>query len=162
MSETDSPTLDDRIQRVLAYRAPWWVWNAFLVVLAISALGTSLLLQPGSGEWVYFQGQQVGETCAAIQITGKPCPQCGMTRSFVYGARFRVLEAFLFNPAGYALFLWIQVGGVLGAYRLARRDGKAAELPWELVAGWTMFWFIGLWALPWVARLFGVNPLPGT
>ncbi len=145
MSEASPPSLDDRIQQVLAYRAPWWVWNAFLVVLAISALGTSLLLEPGSGEWVYFQGQQVGETCAAIQLTGQPCPQCGMTRSFVYGARFRVLEAFLFNPAGYA-----------------RRDGKAAELPWELVAGWTMFWFIGLWALPWVARLFGVNPLPGT
>jgi len=154
-----SPTLNERLQAAAAYQAPWWVWNVFLVVTAVTALAASLALTPGDGEWVYFMGEQVGETCAAIQVTGQPCPQCGMTRSFVYGARFRIVEAFLFNPAGYALFLWIQVGGVLGAYRLVRRNGRAAQLPWELVAGWTMLWFVGLWAIPWVARLFGVNPL---
>ena len=161
MSET--PTLLQRIDRrmmtVLMWQAPWWVWNVFLVGLAVAATGTSWMLTPGP-EWVYFMGEQVGETCAAIQLTGYPCPQCGMTRSFVYGARFEVVKAFLFNPAGYALFLWIQVGGILGAYRLIRRDGGAAELPWQLVAGWTMLWMLGLWMLPWVGRLFGINPLP--
>ncbi len=155
-----SPTLNERLQAAAAWQAPWWVWNAFLVITAVTALAASLALTPGDGEWVYFNGEQVGETCASITITGQPCPQCGMTRSFVYGARFRILEAFLFNPAGYTLFLWIQVGGLLGAYRLVRRNGRAAQLPWELVAGWSMLWFIGLWAVPWVARLFGVNPLP--
>ncbi len=156
----ESPSLDDRIQAIAAYQAPWWVWNTFLVVLAVAALTTALILQPRDGQWVYFMGEQVGEECAAITVTGYPCPQCGMTRSFVYGARLRLVEAFFFNPAGLALFLWIQVGGALGSYRLLRRDGRAAELPWQLVAGWTLVWFIGLWALPWIGRLFGINPLP--
>lgn len=159
-AEPSEPTLLQQLERLATWRAPWWLWNAFLVVVGASSLAAALALQPGNGEWVYFMGHQVGDTCAAITLTGYPCPQCGMTRSFVYGARFRIVEAFFFNPAGYTLFVWLQVAAAIGAIRLAMRNPAAVRLPWWLPVYWTMFWFIFLYVLPYGARLFGVNPLP--
>jgi hypothetical protein len=149
-----------RLMSVVNWQAPWWLWNGFMVVLGVSATAAALILQPQTGEWVYFMGHQVGDTCAAITLTGYPCPQCGMTRSFVYGARFRVVEAFLFNPAGYTLFVWLQVGAIIGAIRLAARNPRAVRVPWWLPVYWTGFWFVALYLIPYIARLFGVNPLP--
>jgi hypothetical protein len=146
--------------QVAQWRSPWWVWNVLMVVAGVSALLAALILEPGPGEWVYFHGHQVGQTCAAITVTGFPCPQCGMTRSFVYGARFQILEAMAYNPAGYTLFVWMQVGAVIGAVRLIARDPAAVRVPWQLPVYWTGFWFVFLYLIPYIARLFGVNPLP--
>lgn len=146
--------------RIAATHPPWWLWNVFLLTLGIGAFGAALLLSPGADEFCYLpDGTQFGETCAFITVTGQPCPQCGMTRSWVYGARGMFVTAFWYNPAGLALFLWIQVGALIGAARLVVRDPKRFVAPWRFNVGWAMFWLIVLYAIPWVLRLFGVNPL---
>lgn len=148
------------LDKVAQWRAPWWLWNAFMVGLAVSSLTAALLLTPGSDEFVYLSGVRVGDTCASIQWFGIPCPQCGMTRSFVHGARFHVREAFLYNPAGYVLFLWFQLGGIIGAVRLAARDRRAVRIPWQVPFYFTIFWAVALWMVPYALRLYGINPLP--
>lgn len=148
------------LDKVAAYEAPWWAWNGFLVLLAVGSLVAALALEPGGDEFVYLAGHKVGDTCAAITYTGHPCPQCGMTRSFVHGARFDVVRAFFYNPAGYTLFLWLQAAGIVGAIRLLRRSPRAVRVPYQLLVGWTMFWVIVLYLGPYIARLMGINPLP--
>ncbi len=141
---------------------PWWVYEGFLVSLAVAALAASWLLSPGEDpRWVFLpNGHVFGETCAFITATGYPCPQCGMTRAFVHAARGHFVSSFLYSPGGLGLFLWIQVAGVLGAVRLARQSPFAATLPWRVPVGWALFWIVFLYVLPWLLRLGGVNPLP--
>ncbi|MCA9493430.1 MAG: DUF2752 domain-containing protein [Myxococcales bacterium] len=155
-------TLLDRVDRATRFTLPWQFYNGFLVVLGIAALVSAWLLTPSDdGRWVLLpSGARFGDTCAFITVTGHPCPQCGMTRSFVHAARLHLLSAFTYSPGGLGLFLWIEVAAVIGAIRLVRRDPLAATLPWRLVVGWSLFWMVGLYALPWILRLFGVNPLP--
>lgn len=153
--------LDALLTRLLPKRAPpWWAWPAVLVLLAVGSLGAALVLQPGPDEFSYVFGNRFGAECAFQTVTGHPCPQCGMTRSFVWGARGHLIRAALYNPAGLALFLWLQAGGVVGALRLIRRDPGAAEPPFSLLFGWTMLWLVGLYGIPWLLRLWGINPLP--
>ncbi len=147
-----------RLSRV---QLAWWIWPTVLVATAALSLAASLLFHPGGDEFVYFpDGTRFGDTCALIVLTGAPCPQCGMTRSWVHAARLEPVTAFFYNPAGLALLLWIQIAGVVGAIRLLRRDPEAAQPPWQLNVAWGTFWLVGLYAIPWVLRLFGVNPLP--
>lgn len=137
------------------------LYNGFLVALGIGALAASLALYPDGDRWVYLpNGAKFGDTCAFVVMTGMPCPQCGMTRAFVHAARLHLVEAFTYSPGGLGLFLWIQVGAVIGAIRLIKDDPLAATLPWRFTVGWALFWMVGLYAVPWFLRLYGVNPLP--
>jgi Protein of unknown function (DUF2752) len=132
------------------------------VVFAATTLAASWALAPGADpHWVYLPtGERFGDTCLFLLVSGMPCPQCGMTRAFVLAARGDLVTSFLRNPAGLGLFLWIVFGGVMGAVRLARRDGDSPRVPHEVVVGWSVFWLLGLYVLPYVLRLAGINPLP--
>lgn len=92
---------------LIHFTLPWWVWPSVLVGLAVSSLGAALLLQPGPDEFCYLFGHRFGDECGMQVVLGIPCPQCGMTRSFVYGARLQLARAAAYNPAGLALFLWL-------------------------------------------------------
>lgn len=151
--------LGARLDR-LAARVPWWVWPAFLLALGVVSWGTARVFEPGDDGFTYVFGRRFGQGCLALRYTGHPCPQCGMTRSFVWAARGAFGTAWAHNPAGLALFLWLQAGGVVGLARLVRRDPRAWTLPWRVLVGWTAFWLIGLYTIPWVLRLLGWNPLP--
>lgn len=142
-------------------RLPWWLWPSAMVGLAASALATSWVLVPGADEFVYFLGEtRFGGECGFTVVTGLPCPQCGMTRSFVHAARGNLLQSFLYSPGGMTLFLWIQAGGVVGLARLVRRDATAMTPPWQLLFGWCMSWIVLFYSVPWALRLVGINPLP--
>ena len=149
--------IDETMQR-LTQR--WWVWPLGLVALALSTWVASVALTVGSDEFCYLGATRMGDTCLLIRVFGIPCPSCGMTRSFVWASRGALLHAFVYNPAGLALFVWISLGGVVGAVRLATRDPSRLQLPWEWMLRWVLFWFFALYTLPWVLRLAGINPLP--
>lgn len=140
---------------------PWWGWPLAMVLMAVGAVAASFVLHPGGDEFVYFPGgTRFGDTCGMLLLTGAPCPQCGMTRSWVHAVRLDLGAAFFYNPAGLALLAWVLVGGVIGVARLATGNPRALKPGWRFQIGWSMFWLVGLYALPWFARLGGVNPLP--
>jgi len=136
------------------------VWPAAMMVLGLGALAASLILQPGSHEWCYFLGHRFGGPCGFQSATGLPCPSCGMTRSWVWLARGHVIRAFTYNAAGAILFLGVEAMGVIGAVRLAFRDPDKWRIPSRFVSSTVIVWMVGPYLLVWIARMFGVNPLP--
>ncbi len=139
----------------------WWVWPLFLVFVAMCAVIPALVIYPMPGvEQLYLAGFEFGGPCAFRDQVGVPCPSCGMTRSWVWAARGHLITAFTYNPAGASLFLWLVGGGVLGSLRLIRRKGDLLQIPILWVTGFAMFWFLVLFAALWIARAFGINPLP--
>lgn len=150
-----------RIDTLARSPATWWVWPAALVLLAVCGDLAAIVLQPLGDAWVAWPGgAQFGETCGMIVATGLPCPQCGMTRSWVHGIRGNLLDAFWFNPAGLALFFWMNVSGVMGAIRLFRGSAEAAKLPPMAFFFWIVFWLGPLYIGGYALRLAGFMPLP--
>ena len=145
-----------------AWDPPWWTWDALIVTLGVLAIGASLALSPGDDpRWVHLpDGRRFGDTCAFLKATGLPCPQCGMTRSWVHAVRGRWVASFLYSPGGFGLFAWLEVAAGLAAVRLLRRDPFAVVLPWRVPVFFALFWMVGLYLVPWLLRLAGVNPLP--
>jgi hypothetical protein len=156
----------DRIEavavRVLNGPYPWWLWPSALVALAGICVGAALTLYPSDGDptMVYVLGQTFGGECGMKTALGVPCPQCGMTRSWVYLVRGRVFEAFTFNAAGALLLLWIVVAGLIGAIRLVTGRERVLSPPWIALFAWAMFWIVVPYVGLWIARIIGWNPLP--
>jgi hypothetical protein len=112
-------------------------------------------------EFVYFLGEtRFGGECGFTTISGYPCPQCGMTRSFAWASRGALIRSFGYSPGGMTLFLWIIAGGVVGLMRLIRGDPQAWTPPWQVLFGWTMSWIVLFYMVPWFMRLVHINPLP--
>ena len=138
----------------------WWHWPAAMLAVAVAMWAASLIVVPHADEFVYAFGHKVGDTCLMVQVTGQPCPSCGMTRSFAWAARLDRVRSAIYSPAGVTLFAWISVAGLMGAVRLATRDPDRWTVPRRPLFAWVLFWAFGLYALPWLLRLGGVNPLP--
>ena len=142
-------------------RSPWWLWPACLLGMGVLSIFLSLFFQPMGMSWVQWPwGGQLGDTCGMIVATGLPCPQCGMTRSWVHGIRGDLQAAFTYNAAGLALLGWTITGGAIGAVRLITRNPKALQPPTWLLFGWISFWLVPLYLGGYVHRLMGYNPLP--
>ena len=153
----------DAVDRLAAKRPPWWLYNGALLLLGLVTLAASWALSPGDDpRFTYLPtGARFGDTCGFLTATGLPCPQCGMTRAFVWAARGHLVDAFRYSPGGLGLFLWIQVGALIGLVRLVLRDPRALTPPWQLTVYWALGWIVLLYAVPWFLRAFaGVNPLP--
>ena len=68
--------------------------------------------------------------CGMRKLTGYPCLSCGMTRSFDWFARGRILDSLLINPLGFLLALASVVGAaylVLRPLRLPRLELQLSE-----------------------------------
>ncbi|MFO7905406.1 MAG: DUF2752 domain-containing protein [Planctomycetota bacterium] len=114
-----------------ATRAHW----AFLA-LAVAVLLAACSLEVRDGEKVGVSGIDavLPGTCVFRKATGRPCPGCGLTRSFISAAHGRIRDAWHYNPAGffflvvvvfqvpYRLYQIARIGRGLGAHRFTRID----------------------------------------
>lgn len=141
-------------------KARWWLTPMVLVLLGGVPVLASLVAQPdATGEWTLIAGERFGVACGFLENTGRPCPGCGMTRSWVWTVRGQLMKGFRYHPAGALLLLGLGTSAVLGAIRLIRQDPKVARLPFKwtsiLAVGWAV-----LYAGQAVARYLGYFPLP--
>jgi|GEM_PF-2454528 len=96
--------------------------------------------------------------CFFHLLTGKPCPLCGMTRSFAAAARLHVSEAFWYHLLGPFFFLGLLLYLAFSLYALV--SGRSIEFacPRRLrnVAGWFL---LGSLLAAWALKLyfFGAN-----
>jgi hypothetical protein len=140
---------------------PWWGWPLALFGLAVLCTGAAFLVYPnGTHEELWLLGLRFGGECGMKVQFGIPCPQCGMTRSWVGIVRGDLLNAFIYNPAGFLLYFWILIGGVIGFLRLILRKPYLLSPPWALLFAWCIFWMIVPYTGLYFARLAGINPLP--
>jgi hypothetical protein len=100
----------------------------------------SVLFRPPAGE--YFT------VCGFKNLTGLPCPGCGLTHSFCALGKGEVIDAFGFNLLGPPLFLvlvliWIRSGFVLsnriGAAQLLDRIARRFNIAWTLTIGFAVY-----------------------
>jgi len=92
-----------------------WGLVAFAVALA-GVLGIAGWLKPDDRG--FGTHEQLGlPPCAFRALTGIPCPSCGMTTSFAYAVRGRLLIAAWTNPGGCVLAI-----------------GAAGMIPWCLAS----------------------------
>ncbi len=128
------------------------------IALAILALGlvavltTARLLTPDPKGFGTHTQLGLGR-CAFREITGKPCPSCGMTTAFAWAARGRLDRAWRANPAGSiiaptCLFFipWLIFTAISGR----TRPFRSADLPliFAVLLG------VGLTLSSWAIRLF--------
>jgi len=71
-----------------------------MIVLASLVLTTD-------GQRVFFFGDPLPGFCGFKSFFGFRCPGCGLTRSFVYSARFHFVDAFHAHPLGPVGFLMV-------------------------------------------------------
>lgn len=134
--------------------------SVFMVLLGVGALISALLLEPRPDEFTYLLGERFGGPCSFRELSGFACPQCGMTRSFVWAARGAWATAWHYSPGGFTLFLGIELTAVIGLIRWVRRTPEALRLSqrtWILVL---LVWAIGLVLAPWGLRIAGLCALP--
>ena len=91
----------------------------------------------------------VPSVCPFFNLTGLPCPGCGLTRSFVSVGHGHVREAFAWHPLGPLLF----------AGALVYLVGTARSWKWPSEKIIIPVFGIALLAF-WVLRLTGVFPMP--
>ena len=140
---------------------PWWAWPLGLFALAVFSAAAALLVYPeGQHEELWLMGLRFGGECGMKAQFGIPCPQCGMTRSWVGAVRGDFYNAFLYSPAGFLLFWWIIIGGLIGLIRLIFRKPKLLSPPWIILVIWSVFWMVVPYMGFYFVRLSGVNPLP--
>lgn len=142
-------------------RDPWWAWPLALFGVAFICATAALFVYPqGTHEELWLFGLRFGGDCGMKIQFGIPCPQCGMTRSWVSLARGHFAQSFFYSPAGFILFFWILAGGLIGLLRLLFRKPNLLAPPWTALFIWCMFWFLGPYTSLYFARLGGINPLP--
>ena len=138
----------------------WWVWPAFTVFLAVATIFASLAVHPVGEDRLGILGVSFGGVCSFQEQFGLPCQHCGMTRSWVWMVRGSWVKAMTFNPAGATLWLWLVVGGGLGSARLVSHKPRLLRLNPIAMVAVVAIWFFGLYLGLWLARLYGINPLP--
>lgn len=84
--------------------------------------------------------------CPFRAVTGLPCPGCGLTRSWVYGAHGEWAQSFSSHPFGLPLLIGLLVLAVVAVgFRLTRREPpNLGRLIWNpvgklVIAGWLVF-----------------------
>ena len=149
------------LEKLVPTHPPWWVWPSFLLALGVGAAFGTVIVGPSDiPEKMALLGIPMDGECGFKVVTGKGCPSCGMTRSWVWSSRLQIWRAFVYNPAGATLYWWLLGGGVVGLIRLVTRRPKLLRLPWKVMSGALLFWVLVLYAGLWVGRLFGFNALP--
>lgn len=116
------PTIPDRWRSSRLGRTPRQVLAALALVL-IAVLGTARWLCPDPRGFGTHTQLGLGP-CAFRELTGNPCPACGMTTAFSWLARGRMEESWRANPAGaliallcVALIPWLLTASISGLTR---------------------------------------------
>lgn len=101
--------------------------------------------------------QQLGlPPCFFHQITGIPCPTCGMTTSFAHTMRLHFYEAFMTQPFGMLACLLTILLIPLSLLMMRRR------VPWMKVmtargSNAVMFGLVALFVLAWVYKIWAMR-----
>lgn len=96
----------------------------------------------------FFPWMSLPPFCTFKNVTGHPCPGCGMTRAWIHMTHGRFVDAVLMNPFGVLLFLFTFFGVLyLGLRWLLKLPALRVSMG---TTGQLIFWVT-------LALLFGLN-----
>ncbi len=152
-----SRELSDRLRTTAGRRA----LSLLIGLPAWAVLATAISLSPDPRGFGTHRQLGLG-TCTVMQLTGYPCPMCGMTTCFTHMAHLDPLGALLAQPFGVVLFLVTLGLASVAAVELLSPRGRWERL-WAQVAireeRLAMILVIGL-LLGWVYKLWSLGHLP--
>ncbi len=127
------------------------------VLVAAAAVLAAALVQPvaGHGDQLTLFGRPFGPVCTFLDLTGLPCPSCGMTRSWVWAVRGELALALRYNVAGVALLAILVAYAPVRVWGGGRLGRRGAQMVLVLAMTWGFVWMIG-----WAVRLAGGWPIP--
>jgi hypothetical protein len=97
--------------------------------------------------------------CLFHDLTGLPCPGCGLTRSFVCLAHGQFAQSLRYHPLGAALFAFMLATVVYAVVERVRPDWRLS--PPAKFRRIAPFCALAIFLIAWAARLAGIDPLPG-
>lgn len=91
--------------------------------MAASVLLMSVLMTSEGEKSVFLPGfrSALPDTCTSRRVFGIDCPGCGMTRAFISISKGQFTQAWQFNPASFAVYLFI-----------------AVQIPWQTLQLWRL------------------------
>ena len=95
-------------------------WTFLAIALVVVVGSFSLSIREREQVIVPLVGFPLPGTCMFREMTGLPCPGCGLTRSFISIGHGRLLDAWHYNPAGFVLFAVIVFQVPYRAFQILR------------------------------------------
>lgn len=147
--------------RVSVVAAPTRATMGERLTLAILSLGAiallvlaSLIAPDPSGVGTH---QKLGlPPCGLYEVTGVPCPSCGMTTSFAHAVRLEPFAALRAQPLGFLLACGALVTALLGPALALRGARVFGRLP-EGIAARSGWWLLGAIVVAWAYKLAAVK-----
>lgn len=130
-----------------------WIILAVVGIMSIAAL----LPAPAPGsEGLSLGGCFFGSTCIFHNLTGLPCPFCGLTRATVCVMHGQPLEALSFHPLSVAVLVFMVFMGIYSlAVILSGKDFPSRESISPRLAKAPAFILSAALLMSWIVRLTG-------
>ncbi len=120
-------------------REEWWLRVGVLTLCLGAVVAAALLhpVAPGSGVHLSVDGVALPGVCAFRDVTGIPCPGCGLTRSWVAMLHGDLAWSLRFHPLGWLVLLYALAQAARhGAWlALARGRRRIERAGWYLDRG---------------------------
>ena len=112
-----------------------------------TVLGLAFSLQPAADG--LGTHEQLGlAPCSFYQLTGRPCPSCGMTTAFAHMAHAQPLQAVIVQPMGALLFILTAIVAV--ALTITSLTGRSwLHLAYQPTAPLWLYGLLALWLASW-------------
>jgi hypothetical protein len=116
---------------------PELCFRSVVLMLSLSALGMSFVLNVGPDGKVYFPFSQLPlpESCFSRRILGVDCAGCGMSRAFISISEGNFTAARNFNSASFAMYLFVVIQVPWQGLQICQtlKSGRPIETWWTLV-----------------------------
>lgn len=115
-------------------------WSGVLAVALLAVLFASAWMTPSARG--HSTHEQLGlVACSWVQLTGKPCPTCGMTTAFAHAAHADLLSAARTQPMG-ALLSLVTTAGFWIALHAAVFGSRVGSVVSGIMKPW-VWWLLG-------------------
>ena len=133
---------------------PQYYMHLSFLVMATVIIAMSFLMRVVGTNLVYLPGSSLPlpESCTARIFFGFDCPACGMTRAFISISHGQFGNAWTFNPASFAAYLFTLVQIPWQSFQLwrIRRGQPSFESIWLFVLPISM---VLIMLLQWIYRI---------
>jgi hypothetical protein len=119
--------------------------------ISMTILVIARLLRPSSSG--VGTHEQLGlPPCLFLHFTGIPCPNCGLTTSFAYAARFDLFSSLITQPFG-LIALFLTIFAIPFSIFLSRRRISWSEFMQARIVNRLIYVAVALYVLSWFYKI---------
>ena len=127
-----------------------------MVLAACASIVLAALLLEPSGEFVKVGPWTLPSVCTFRQITGIPCPGCGLTRSIVAGVHGDWSASYAYHRLGLVVVLYLAAQMTYRLTWLAFEPFRAAVVRVGRIIDWALIPLMVLLFLNWIPTLVDI------